>query len=126
MNEIDIQPSDRLLSSWKEIAVCLNRGVRTVQRWEQFGLPVQRPAGAGSNVVLAVESELIQWASDWKNHCRPGNERTAVTGEDFELRQCAARLNEVKRTIEQLNVRLQELETRLESLKPVKRFRLAA
>jgi len=52
--------SDRILSSWKEIAACLGRGVRTVQRWEKQGLPVRRPS-KGTNVVMAVESELWTW-----------------------------------------------------------------
>src|SRR4051812_44515354 len=33
----------KVLQSWKEIAHYVNRGVRTVQRWEAlFGLPVHR------------------------------------------------------------------------------------
>lgn len=49
------------LSSWKEIAAYLGKGVRTVQRWElQFGLPVRRP-NAKSHVIFAVPSELDAW-----------------------------------------------------------------
>jgi len=33
-NAMDAAGSMELLNSWKEIAAYLNRGVRTVQRWE--------------------------------------------------------------------------------------------
>ena len=49
------------LSSWKEIAAYLGKGVRTVQRWEhQFGLPVRRPS-ARSHVIFAIPEELDAW-----------------------------------------------------------------
>jgi hypothetical protein len=52
----------KALQSWKEIADYLNRGVRTVQRWEQgFGLPVHRPAGRDRSSVLALPEELDDW-----------------------------------------------------------------
>lgn len=69
-----------MLSSWKEIAQFFGKGVRTVQRWEKtLDLPIHRPPGAPSNVVLAKESDLEAWmnrgmnarqvqASDVSNH----------------------------------------------------------
>ena len=51
-----------LLNSWKEIAAYLNRGVRTVQRWEvELGLPVRHIRGRKYNTVMAFRSELDQW-----------------------------------------------------------------
>jgi hypothetical protein len=51
-----------ILNSWKEIAVYLGRGVRTVQRWEQeLALPVRRPRGRSRSAVLAFKRELNQW-----------------------------------------------------------------
>ena len=51
-----------MLSSWKEIAQFFGKGVRTVQRWEKtLDLPIHRPPGAPSNVVLAKESDLEEW-----------------------------------------------------------------
>lgn len=51
-----------MLSSWKEIAHFFGKGVRTVQRWEKtLDLPIHRPAGAPSNVVLARTSDLEEW-----------------------------------------------------------------
>lgn len=51
-----------VLNSWKEIAVYLGRGVRTVQRWErESALPVHRPKGKDRSAVLAIREELDQW-----------------------------------------------------------------
>jgi hypothetical protein len=51
-----------VLTSWKEIAVYLNRGVRTVQRWEaELGLPVRRPRGKSRSAVMAFRRELDEW-----------------------------------------------------------------
>ncbi|MEZ2345642.1 hypothetical protein [Terriglobus sp. RCC_193] len=52
----------KMLSSWKEIAHFFGKGVRTVQRWEKtLDLPIHRPPGAPSNVVLARTSDLEEW-----------------------------------------------------------------
>jgi len=51
-----------ILNSWKEIAVYLGRGVRTVQRWEaNLGLPVHRPNGHTRSSVIALRRELDEW-----------------------------------------------------------------
>src|SRR5947209_10613870 len=51
-----------LLNSWKEIAAYLNRGVRTVQRWEvELGLPVRRPRAKNRSAVIAMRSEIDEW-----------------------------------------------------------------
>src|SRR5215467_6950635 len=66
--------SDQILNSWKEIASYLNRGVRTVQRWEsELGLPVRRPRGRRRSAVIAMRSEIDAWL----NHC-PLEAREAV------------------------------------------------
>jgi hypothetical protein len=56
-----------LLTSWKEIASYLGKGVRTVQRWEQqFGLPVRRPNEKSKGIVRATSKELDAWlANQW-------------------------------------------------------------
>jgi len=63
---ITSQPLE-LLTSWKEIASYLGKGVRTVQRWEQqFGLPVRRPNEKAKGIVHATREELDQWlARQW-------------------------------------------------------------
>ena len=54
----------QILSGWKEIANCLGKGVRTVQRYERYmGLPVRRPAGKSSGSVVATKAELDAWVS---------------------------------------------------------------
>lgn len=51
-----------VLTSWKEIARYMGKGVRTVQRWEQdFGLPVRRPLGSDKKAVLARPRDLDMW-----------------------------------------------------------------
>jgi hypothetical protein len=56
-----INKHSELLTSWKEIAAHLGKGVRTVQRWEQeLGLPVRRPAKS-RHIVVALAPELDKW-----------------------------------------------------------------
>lgn len=50
------------LSSWKEIANYMGKGVRTVQPYEaEFGLPVKRPAGKSRAGVIATRAEIDAW-----------------------------------------------------------------
>ena len=52
----------KILNSWKEIAAYLNRGVRTVQRWErERGLPIRRPRGKPRSAVLAIVGDIEAW-----------------------------------------------------------------
>ena len=68
----EVTPEHRL-ESWKEIAVYLNRGVRTVRRWEKDeGLPVHRHAHKKLSSVYAHRSELDSW--------REGRSRAQPTG----------------------------------------------
>ena len=51
-----------VLNSWKEIAAYLNRGVRTVQRWEsELRLPVHRPKGNNRSAIIALREEIDDW-----------------------------------------------------------------
>jgi hypothetical protein len=55
-------PQKELLDSWKEIAVFLNRGVRTVQRWErEENLPIHRHQHRKRGSVFAFASEISAW-----------------------------------------------------------------
>lgn len=57
------------LQSWKEIAVYLRCGVRTVQRWERLkGLPVRRPRPGDRSPVFAFPSEIDQWLHSRSAH----------------------------------------------------------
>ncbi len=66
------QPADRRLTSWKDISKYLNRGVRTVQRWERrLGLPVHRIGTGKRAPVFAFQYEIDCWLR---------NERSQFTG----------------------------------------------
>jgi len=53
-----------VLTSWKEIARYMGKGVRTVQRWEQdFGLPIRRPNGSNKKAILARPHDLDAWVA---------------------------------------------------------------
>ncbi len=55
-------PNNEVFTCWKEIANYLNRGVRTVQRWEiEEGLPVRRPNSRSKGTVQAHRKELDDW-----------------------------------------------------------------
>jgi len=50
------------LDSWKQIAVYLNREVRSVQRWEKReGLPVHRHTHLKGSTVYAFKTEIDIW-----------------------------------------------------------------
>lgn len=54
-------PERKILSTWKEIASYVNRGVRTVQRWEaEFAMPVHR-TGEDRGSVYAFADDLDAW-----------------------------------------------------------------
>lgn len=86
----------RVLTSWKDIAQYMGKGVRTVQRWEaDFGLPVHRPAGSPRHVVVALPVEIDDWIRRqmWvhEKHSEPDVERllaeiSALRKENAELR----------------------------------------
>src|SRR5512133_1808800 len=58
-----------VLSSWKEIASYLGKGVRTVQRWElEMALPVRRPKPKYRQIVLAFPEELNHWLRAQPKH----------------------------------------------------------
>jgi hypothetical protein len=60
---MNLTEESAVLSSWKDIARYMGKGVRTVQRWEHhLGLPVRRPNGAShKSAVLLDRSELDAW-----------------------------------------------------------------
>jgi hypothetical protein len=61
----------------------MGRGVRTVQRWEAFGLPVHRPAGRERSAVFAIEHELDAWMQQTQTQlCRPLHTNTNGNGID--------------------------------------------
>jgi len=68
--------SDDRLDSWKEIAAYLNRGVRTVRRWErEERLPVHRHVHRTLGSVYAFKSEIDLWR---QSEARAGREPSAA------------------------------------------------
>ena len=77
-----------MLSSWKEIAAYLGKGVRTVQRWErELRLPVRRPIAHDKRIVIALPEELDHWVQ----------RNLAVSGANTGSGNAAARHAEVER-----------------------------
>jgi len=65
----------RTLDSWKEIAAYLDRGIRTVQRWErELGLPVHRLEGKKRGAILAYPAELDAWVEAHSSQLRQNDE----------------------------------------------------
>jgi hypothetical protein len=62
-NSVSAAPERKqLLNSWKEIALYMGRGVRTVQRWEhELGLPIRRPRRKSRSSVIALATDLDEW-----------------------------------------------------------------
>src|ERR1700759_295266 len=60
---MNVSEDSTVLSSWKDIARYLGKGVRTVQRWERhLGLPVRRPIGASQkSAVLLYRNDVDAW-----------------------------------------------------------------
>jgi hypothetical protein len=60
---MNVSEDSTVLSSWKDIARYLGKGVRTVQRWERhLGLPVRRPIGASQkSAVLLYRGDVDAW-----------------------------------------------------------------
>jgi len=101
-------PEGRIFSSWKEIAAFLGRGVRTVQRWETtLGLPIRRPNGYGSNVVVASESELRQWL----RQAGPRSPTHQTATDAAIIQKIAEKLD----AVEQENQRLQQMLSRMQA-----------
>jgi predicted DNA-binding transcriptional regulator AlpA len=77
---MSIPEESTVLSSWKDIAQYLGKGVRTVQRWErQFGLPVRRPIGAPQkSAVLLYRRDVDEWLAKRFSARPPQNNKTAL------------------------------------------------
>lgn len=112
-----LPPSQYVFSSWKEIAAYLNKGVRTVQRWEvEFGLPVRRPRERSKGIVQATREDLDNWAkSQWavraqnaakKNNGHNGN----GTHEHEQVRA------QTRKLMAELTVSLERLRTECQTL----------
>jgi len=63
-----IQPPNRRLGSWKEIAAFFECDERTLRRWEkERGLPIHRAPGGAGGKVFAYTAELSAWLETSRN-----------------------------------------------------------
>ena len=105
------------LSSWKEIAAYLGKGVRTVQRWErQFGLPVRRPS-AKSHVIFALQQELDAWIKQQQRApVYKADTHNAVATAKKRRQEQAALLGRLNMTFGRLEAAEQELDQNIRRL----------
>src|SRR5512146_2301894 len=100
------EKTSRVLSSWKEIAAYLGKGVRTVQRWErELNLPVRRPLEHNKRIVSAVPAELDAWIQQQLPRARTsGHHRAQVRMRDTHV--LLAKLMDTAQQIETATRRL--------------------
>jgi hypothetical protein len=109
---MNIPAESTVLSSWKDIARYLGKGVRTVQRWElQLGLPVRRPVGASQkSAVLLYRRDVDAWLATHFS-ARPQNQETALTNTDLArstLKERIRKAQELRTTHSVLTEQIQE------------------
>lgn len=80
-----------VLNGWKEIARYLDRGVRTVQRWKYYGLPIHCPAGKSRSAIIALTEELDAWVSN-----------TPVIQHPCEISRMKQRIHELEAEVESM------------------------
>ena len=92
------------LTSWKQIAGYLGKGVRTAQRWERdMSLPVRRPEGRAKGIVYALPDEIDVWLQ------QPAHDGTKTASE---LRRLRSELSCALAEIQRLNSENQRLHRR--------------
>lgn len=106
-----------ILNGWKEIASHLGRGVRTVQRWEQWGLPVRRPNSKLRSAVICTTEELDAWLAACQNG-RPTMVDANDNAEDPATRKRVAQVLTnaaiVRRNATRLRLQLEQIHARAE------------
>jgi hypothetical protein len=101
----DGKNSSQVLTSWKEIASHLGKGVRTVQRWErELGLPVRRPSNS-RHIIVAVPSELDEWVLNLQ---RAGSKHACNCSE--ELAQTRQILGALRNEVARLEAKVKEMQ----------------
>ncbi len=88
-----------VLTSWKEVASYIGKGVRTAQRWEKYdGLPIRRIVGT-SKIVVKRE-ELDHWLKSQPT------QNSGPQSKSIDLAQLSASVAEAR------NLRLQNVQLR--------------
>ena len=108
-----VMASQAVLNSWKEIAEYVGRGVRTLQRWEQFySFPVHRPAGNHKSAVFAVPGEVDEWL-----RTRPMHMQGEANGNAAAKEQLESELATLKVLVKDLGSRMERVERELQAFK---------
>jgi hypothetical protein len=105
---MNVSEDSTVLSSWKDIAKYLGKGVRTVQRWERhLGLPVRRPNGAlQKSAVVLYRGDVDAWlATRFSARALEKNEAQTTRS----TRSARTSLREGIRTARELRTANQEL-----------------
>ena len=92
-----------ILAGWKEIASHLHRGVRTVQRWEYFGLPVRRPAGRSRSAVFAISEEIDRWVQSRPNG-KPEPKALGISWRVYPMGRIQETFSETEKLISELRL----------------------
>jgi hypothetical protein len=105
---MNVSEDSTVLSSWKDIARYLGKGVRTVQRWERhLGLPVRRPNGAlQKSAVVLYRGDVDAWLAT-RFSARAIKKNEAQTTQSS--RSARSTLREGIRTARELRTANQEL-----------------
>jgi hypothetical protein len=107
----------KYLSSWKEIANYMGKGVRTVQRYEaEFGLPVRRPAGKSRAAVVATRSDIDAWVEASSNRAALQRSVSSILTRDPELNEIREGIREMHELRRQMHGLRAETNTSLKLL----------
>jgi len=109
-----------LLTSWKEVAAYLGKGVRTVQRWEtRLGMPVRRPDNSKSGIIQVSREELDRWLeSRWSPRSGMIGEQDNSSSKVVSIHVAASRhlrrqnselVSELRRSLRQLSAQCEML-----------------
>ncbi len=104
------------LNGWKEIAMYVGRGVRTVQRWESLGLPVRRPKSRLRSAVLCSTEELDAWLASCGNG-RIEEVAGEVSASSENYGRLASEVTLLRAHVDQLRAENEMLRTQLENLR---------
>ena len=91
---------NEILHSWKEISAYIERGVRTLQRYERLmAFPILRPLGKRRSSVMAFRVEVDAWLqrAPQRGFRTRGGEDNTLTAKLAEARQ-QSRLNRERAT----------------------------
>ena len=102
------------LNGWKDIAMYVGRGVRTVQRWEALGLPVRRPKSRLRSAVVCTTEEVDAWLESCGNG-RIEESSRLERAEDYA--RLATELSLLRSRLEQLRTENETLRNELDILR---------